>query len=40
MLAALVTMEEGLPEMNAPYHPYVPVSGSADIQSTHMALSY
>ena len=28
-------MEEDLPEMSGLYHPYVPVSGSADIQSIH-----
>ena len=30
-------MEEDLPEMSGLYHPYVPVSGSADIQNTHVA---
>ena len=40
MLAALVTMEEDLPEMSGLYRPYVPLSGSVDIQSTHKALSY
>ena len=35
-----MTIEENLPEMSGLYHPYVPVSESIDIQSTHKVLSY
>ena len=40
ILAALVTMEENLPEMSGLYHPYVSVSLSADTQSICMVSDY